>query len=446
MTTQSELREQTMSAVKQSTQPYIADRTKLGILILSIFLGSMITWSVFAPLSTGAVVSGKVEVDGQTLALQHLEGGIVKQIYFGNGASLKEDDILVEMSDISAQADKRHAATQMLTLQALRHRLLAERNKSPDLEFPDFEYPSISRAAIDEILDLEKDNFISRRAVFNKETEALVGQINSTKKILINGRAQLARVAEQLSLIIKEITDTSGLFDKGYATQSRVLALKRQKETYEGEKFRLMSQISNAETQIDNAIVSHKKYGADFYGKINAQLQELNTSYQQVTGLLAIANDKLERTKVRAPHAGVVMNMQVHKAGDILASGATVASLVPNNTHLVISARLNPADSASIEKGLPARITILAFNSRTAPTLEGIVSYVSPDVVIDKQTGLSYYPVQIQLLDKTFAELGNETLRPGMPAQVVITTAERPIIGYLLDPLMQTVRNAMHEK
>lgn len=446
MITQSELREQTMSAVKQSTQPYIADRTKLGVIILSVFLGSMIIWSVFAPLSTGAVVSGKIEVAGRTLALQHLEGGIVKKIYVRNGASVKEDDILVEMSDISAQADKRHAATQMLSLQARRYRLLSEKNRIPDLGFPDFDYPSISRPVFNEIVELERDSLRSRREVFNKETDALLGQINSTKNILSNGRNQLARVEEQLSLIVKEITDTSGLYEKGFATQSRVLALKRQKETYEGEKFRLMSQISNAEVQVDNAIVSNKKYNADFYDGVNAQLQELNTSYQQVTGLLAIADDRLERTKVRAPHAGIVMNMQVHKAGDILSSGATVASLVPNNTHLVISARLNPADSASIAKGLPARITILAFNSRTAPSLEGIVSYVSPDVVIDQQTGLSYYPVQIQLLDKAFAQLGNKTLRPGMPAQVVITTAKRPIIGYLLDPLMQTVRNAMHEK
>lgn len=446
MIAQSELREQTMSAVKQSTQPYIADRTKLGIIILSVFLGSMIIWSVFAPLSTGAVVSGQVAVDGRTTALQHLEGGIIKKIYVSNGADVNEDDILVEISDISAQADKRHAAIQMLSLQARRHRLLSEKNKTPDIASPDYDYPSLSKTLINEILEIEKENFRSRRDVFNKETDALLGQINSTKNILSNGRDQLARVEAQLSLIVKEITDTSGLYEKGFATQSRVLALKRQKETYEGEKFRLMSQISNAEVQVDNAIVSNKKYNASFYDEVNAQLQELNASYEQAAGHLAIANDKLERTKVRAPHAGVVMNMQVHKAGDIISSGATVASLVPKNTHLVISARLNPADSASIEKGLPARITILAFNSRTAPTLEGIVSYVSPDVVIDKQTGLSYYPVQIQLRDKAFAQLGNQTLRPGMPAQVVITTAKRPIIGYLLDPLMQTMRNALHEK
>ena len=446
MIAHSELREQTMAAVKQSTQPYIADRKKLGIIILSVFLGSMIAWSVFAPLSTGAVVSGQVEVDGRTVVLQHFEGGIVKQIYVRNGAEVNEGDILVEISDISAQADKKHAATQMLILQARRHRLLAEKNRSPDISSPDFDYPSISRAVVNEILELERESFLSRREVFNKEADALLSQITSTKNILSNGRDQLARVEEQLSLIIKEITDTSGLYEKGFATQSRVLALKRQKETYEGEKFRLMSQISNAEVQIDNAIVSNKKYNADFYDGVNTQLQEINVSYEQAVGLLAIAHDKLARTKVRAPHAGVVMNMQVHKAGDIISSGATVVSLVPEDTHLVISGRLNPADSASIAKGQPARITILAFNSRTAPSLEGIVSYVSPDVVIDKQTGLSYYPVQIQLRDKAFAQLGNETLRPGMPAQVVITTAKRPIIGYLLDPLMQTMRNALHEK
>lgn len=446
MIAHSELREQTIAAVKQSTQPYIEDRTKLGILILSIFLGGMAIWSIFAPLSTGAVVSGQVVVEGQTINLQHFEGGIIKQIQVRNGMTVKEGDILLEFSDISALADKGYAVSQMLSLQARRHRLVSEKNKAPKLDFPAYDYPSLSEDTVKDILELEKAFFQSRQGVFNKETDALLGQINSTKKILGNGREQLARIEEQLSLIIKEITDTSGLYDKGYATQSRVLALKRQKETYEGEKYRIMSQISSSEVQVDNAIVAYKKYNAAFYDEVNSQLQEINVSYQQAAGLLALAHDKLERTKVRASHAGVVMNMQVQKAGEVVASGATVASLVPENTHLVISARLNPADSASITKGLPARITILAFNSRTAPSLEGVVSYVSPDVVVDKQSGLSYYPVQIQLQDIAFAHLGNKVLKPGMPAQAVITTAKRPIIGYLLDPLMQTVRNAMHEK
>lgn len=446
MTGHSELREQTIAAVKQSNQPYIQDRTTFGILILCLFLGGMTIWSVFAPLSTGAVVSGQVEVDGKTINLQHLEGGIVQHVYVRNGANVKEGDVVLEFSDIAAQADKKFAATQMLSLEARRHRLLFEQNNSSELNFPDFDYPSVPEATYKEILELEKTFFGSRKNIYTKENEALISQIKSSKAILGNGQEQLSRVVEQLSLIIKEITDTSGLYEKGYATQSRVLALKRQRETYEGDKFRLMSQISDAEVKLENAKVSQKKYHAAFYDDIGTQLQDLNVSYQQAWGLLAVADDKLERTKVRAPHAGVVMNMQVNKSGDVVSSGSTVASLVPENTHLIISARLNPADSASISKGLTARITIMAFNSRTAPTLEGVVSYVSPDVVIDTKTGLSYYPVRVELSDAAFAKLGNQMLQPGMPAQVVITTAERPIIGYLLDPIMQTVRNAFHEK
>lgn len=446
MTTSSEMPEQTIAAVTQSKRPYIQDRTRLGLFIFLFFVGSMFVWSVFAPLSTGAVVSGQVIVDGQTVILQHLEGGIIKKVSVRNGDRVKAGDILVEFSGIAAQADKNFAATQMLNLDARRHRLLAEKDKSAGLSFPDFDYPSFSSDAIKNTLALEKALYLSRQSVFAKENKALLDQISSATRILKNGKEQLARVEEQVSLIIKEVEDTSGLLEKGYAIQSRVLALKRQKETYEGDKYRLLSQISDAEIQVENSIVAQKKYVAAFFNDIIIQLQELDVNYQQVLGLLAIADDKLERTKIRAPSAGIIMNMQVHKTGEVISSGATVASLVPEATHLIISAKLNPADSASITRDLPARITIMAFNSRTAPTLEGTVSYVSPDVVIDENTGLSYYPIHIELTDKAFAQLSDDTLQPGMPAQVVITTAERPIIGYLLDPIMQTVRNALHEK
>lgn len=446
MNNRSELREQTLEAVTKSGHPFIQDRVRLGLLIMTSFFGAMIIWSVFAPLSTGAVATGQVVVDGLTISLQHLEGGIIKNVAVQNGAKVVEGDTIVEFSDISALADKKFAATQMLSLKARRERLLAEKNNSANLVFPLFDYPSIPTPAHEDILELEKALFLSRKNVFAKEDSALISQVKSSERILHNSQSQLARVVEQLSLILKEIKDTSGLLEKGFATQSRVLALKRQRETYEGEKFRLMSQISNAEVQMENAEVSHRKFQAEFNDSITIQLQELSVNSRQITGLLAIADDKLERTKIRAPRAGIIMNMQVTKKGEVVSAGSTLASLVPETTHLIISARLNPADSASIAQGLNARITIMAFNSRTAPTLEGIVTYVSPDVVTDENTGLPYYPVHVELTDTALAQLGNDTLQPGMPAQVVITTAKRPIIGYLLDPIMQTVRNAFHEK
>lgn len=454
------LRDELLTAVSSSPSPFIGDRVRLGVIICVAFFGTLIGWSYFAPLSTGAVASGHVIVEGETVNLQHFEGGIVADVLKKDGDKVEAGDLIILLQDIKADADQKTAAMQMLILEARRQRLAAERDKLETLEFKGFDFlftdigatgnsePTmiLERSAINEVLDAERRYFASRNRIFEREDRVFSSQIASARNILANGGERLKRVQVQLDLISGEVEDIEGLYKQGHATQSRVLALKRQKEQYESDSFLIQSQISDASVQLGTASLEQDRFRADRENQIDLELQDLDIQLADARGQLAIAKDKINRTRITAPRAGTIMNSQIKRRGDVVSAGSTLAELVPENTRLIISGQLNPADSSSISAGLPARVTILAFNSRTAPTLDGRVIFVSPDVVLDETTGQSWYPVHVEIDEASLSALGGNRLQPGLPAQVVIKTASRPIIGYLLDPITQSIRGAFHEE
>jgi multidrug efflux pump subunit AcrA (membrane-fusion protein) len=79
--------------------------TFIASILLIILFSIILIWGYFAPLSTLAVASGKIIVDGKNKEVQHLEGGIVKDIIVQNGVKVKQNDLLIKLDDTSYKAE-----------------------------------------------------------------------------------------------------------------------------------------------------------------------------------------------------------------------------------------------------------------------------------------------------------------------------------------------------
>jgi len=128
----------------------------------------------------------------------------------------------------------------------------------------------------------------------------------------------------------------------------------------------------------------------------------------------------------------------------IIQAGDKIMEILPGEAQLVVDGKLDPADSGSVSVGMVARVSILAFPTRTTPTLEGEVIYISPDVLLDEQSGESYYQVKITIQDKKLREI-DQSLQPGYPAQAILESAKQPILVYLLSPLLTSFEKAFVE-
>ena len=121
--------------------------------------------------------------------------------------------------------------------------------------------------------------------------------------------------------------------------------------------------------------------------------------------------------------------------------------IVPESDKLIVEAKMQPQDVDQLYVGQSATLRFSAFNQRTTPELNGVLSMVSPDVTVDqKKPDQSYYVIRIKVSDDQVARLGGVKLVPGMPVEAFVKTDERKVISYLVKPLKDQVMRAFREK
>ena len=70
-------------------------RRSAFLIILAIAV--LLTWANYAELEEVAVASGEVVPQGQVKVIQHLEGGIISQIFVTEGTIVEAGDLLLQL-------------------------------------------------------------------------------------------------------------------------------------------------------------------------------------------------------------------------------------------------------------------------------------------------------------------------------------------------------------
>jgi HlyD family secretion protein len=109
-----------------------------------------------------------------------------------------------------------------------------------------------------------------------------------------------------------------------------------------------------------------------------------------------------------------------------------------------VTARVRPEDIDVVRPGLKADVHLIPYNQRRVPRLEGVVTHVSADRLLDKRTDQPYYAAKIRVQDARVTE-GRVQIIPGMPTQVFIKTGHGSVALYALRPLLDSFDNAFRE-
>jgi adhesin transport system membrane fusion protein len=172
---------------------------------------------------------------------------------------------------------------------------------------------------------------------------------------------------------------------------------------------------------------------------LNAQLEQLKDRSQI-----------LEHTELTAPMDGVVNNIKINTLGGVVRGGDTVMELLPAGDFLIVEAKINTADIAFISVGQQASIKIDAYDSSIFGAMQGVVKYISPDVLTEEtRAGTSlYYRVRIEITGSEFkgGRSRDIQLRPGMTATVDIKAMERTVLSYLTKPLFKAFSQSLGER
>ena len=118
-------------------------------------------------------------------------------------------------------------------------------------------------------------------------------------------------------------------------------------------------------------------------------------------------------------------------------------AIVPDVEKLIIDAKMSPMDIDRIRIGQEAEVRFAVF--KDAYTITGELVKVSADSLVDEATGEAYFEAKVELLEGDLVLLGDYQLVPGMPADVLVKTGNRTLLGYLTSPLQRMFENSLIE-
>jgi HlyD family secretion protein len=416
-----------------------------GLLIVLVFFMGFGSWAALAPLSSAAVASGAVKVEGNRKTVQHLEGGIVQELRVHEGDVVRAGQVLIRLD--RTQAAARHDALlhEYRSLRAAQARLIAERDGRRDIDFGDELLSRRHRPRVAEILADQKSIFAARRRSHQGQIEILEQRVEQFGSLIEGLEAQISAEDRQLALIAEETTDVASLFEKRLARKSRLLALQRQAALLQGSRAAHAAEIARAEQAIGEARLQSLNLADRWVAEIADELEQVQVRLTETEEKLRVASDVLGRSDVTAPIAGTVVGLRFFTEGGVVDPGVPILDIVPADDRLIVEALVSPLDIDVVHAGLPAQVRLSAFAQRRTPTLDARVLRVSADRLEGKRPGTAHYQAEVAIDRVSLARLQGIELYPGMPVEVLIQTGERTFANYLVRPVLDSFARAFRE-
>jgi HlyD family secretion protein len=417
-----------------------------GLAIVALFFGGFGGWAAWAPLSSAAVAPGQVRVDSHRKTVQHLEGGIIREILVREGDEVRAGQVLIRLDDTQPGATSDALSGQYDALRALEARLIAERDWLPAIDFPPILAQRRGNPAIQAMLAGQETIFSSRRRALDGQLGILKQRIEQLRSEIAGYRAQVASLEMQSALIKTEIQGAEELAHKGLERKTRLLELQREAANLEGNRGQQLNLIARAEQGIGETEMQMVDLANKLSNEVVAELRDTQTKLAEIEEKLRAALDVKGRTEIVAPQSGLIVNLRHFTSGGVLKAGEPVLDVVPQDDKLIIEAEVRPLDIEAVHAELPAEVRLTAYKQRRTPTVSGTVVHVSADSLLNERTGQPYYVAHVEIAPEQLARLEGVKLYPGMPAEVMIVTGKRTALEYLLDPVRDSFARAFREK
>ena len=393
----------------------------------------LVAWASIAKVDVIVRTEGRIVPAGKSQIIQHLEGGIVRNILVHEGQKVVADQVLLELSDVQVKSNLDQEQSKSTTLRGREARLIAESSGSAGISFP-------KEITDQDVRRAETLAFEARRARVADEVRVLHDQNAQKRGEISEAESRRKNLASELEVAQQQYKVIENLKRNGAASnlelldsQSRVQRLTSQIAEAEAVVPRLKAAMSETESKVGEV-------WARYRAEASSELTQLRGEIEKSGFEIDTNKDKLDRNQVKAPVAGIINRMSVTTVGGVIRPGEALMEITPADQSVLIEARAKPNDRANLRHGLPAHIRFGAYDYATFGTLTGKVSDVSADTLTDEREG-RYYRVMLEAKDN---HQGMEIV-PGMTAVADVVVGKRTVISYLLSPLLRFSDRALRD-
>jgi len=407
---------------------------------LSIGVVGLLIWAAFSQLDIATQAYGEVAPADQVQKVQHLEGGIVREIHVKEGQKVKKGDPLVELEGIAAQADKQEIDSRIGALRIKIIRLEAVIGRKGSIHFPADLLNNYPRE-IDEAKELYRTQLERSSSTRDAQSWKIVQRQEEFQEL----KARIAHLSEQRKILREQLRIDKELLDKGIGNQYEFLQRTREDSSLSGqilESQAALRRVEAGQKQEQSGLTSITSGNTE---DLRKDLEESRKQLAELQKRLGKFQDSTARTIIRSPVDGTVFTLYTVTRGGVVSPGGLVVSLVPGDEHIVIETKLNAGEVGLVSVGQLARLRLEGASTQRFRPVDGKVLHISSDAITEPQKP-PYFLVRIAPSQLNFTDgVTNYKLSPGVQVSASIVTGHRSVLQYVFSPMLGRFGGALTE-
>ena len=417
-----------------------------GYTLIAMTFGVAGVWAAVAKLDKAVIATGFVETETNRKTVQHLEGGIVRQILIKEGDHVTEGQVLFRLEQVQAEANNESLSNQLDSALALEARLVAERDGARKISWPKEFTDRLVEPTLSHTLDDQIHQFEERRGSLEGQKNVIESRIVQLHKEIDGISIEKTSTESQTTYINQELVGLRELAGKNLVPVTRVYAMERERTRLEGSVGRAVADMAKAESSIDEMNIQIQELTQKFQEEVASSLLDARQKIADLRERSSVSQDVVNRLAITAPRAGMVQNLKVFTIGQVLRGGEPLLDIVPDNDALVVHAEFSTTDIDNVFAGMTSEVRFPAFHSRTIPVMLGKIESISHDRLLDESTHQYYYLGLVSLNRGDIPDEYRSRVRAGMPAEIIVSSGERTVLNYLVGPLSSSLRKTFREQ
>ena len=287
-----------------------------------------------------------------------------------------------------------------------------------------------------------------------------ISSLNEESIILKTKYNRAKSLFESNAISDKDLEDAKQSFVKKNA--EKIIYINTELQNLIEQNIRLNEELIKTNFIYKNKTLSLKKLNAQILEtKINSEvflnnlLKAKNSEFEALSNKKLALEErliKLERQQkdriLKSPISGTILKIEDIYAGTVISPGKTLLTIVPENVELFVWVDIKPSDITNVFEGAKVKILLNALPSQKHGELLGKLISISKDTIDENLSGdkSSVYRGKIKIVENKLRNVPSDfSLLPGMNITGNIISGKRPVITYLIYPVIKTINTAMRE-
>jgi len=425
---------------KEKDIPGIGSGTHLFMFFCTLLCVTFVVWAYYGKLDIVSAGDGRVVPSSKVKSIQHLEGGIVREILVKEGNHVKTGQPLMILEETASGANVEELRIRTISLRVEIARLKAAAGETKSLKFPKDliqHHPDL----VSQSKKLFADQMKKHRSDISSQKELIQQRIQDIKGL----ETRIGNGRKSLELLEKKISLSEGLLQDKLTTEYKHLDFLREKSNLISRIEDSKSALKKARSALRGAREKLKRLSHSFHQENGEKLKIARQGLEEFSQRLKKHSDSLKRTTIRSPVDGIVKTLYAVSVKGVIKPGQTIMDIVPGADRLLVEGRLPIGDIGYVQPGQRAIIQLASRDAGRFDKVEGKVIHISPDAYTTQ--GGAFYIVRIET-EKDYFERENLQYKfyPGLQVLTFIHTGRRTVFEYLVDPFLNTLKHSLQER